>query len=49
MVRKLKARFCVRGDYQVEGSDFFENFATVVSWITTCLLLILSVHFNLAT
>ena len=49
MVRKLKARFCVRGDQQVEGIDFFETFAPVVSWTTVRLLLILSVHLNLAS
>ena len=49
MVRKLKAWFCVRGYHQVEGSDVFETFAIVVSWTTACLLLILSVHLNLAS
>ena len=49
LVRKLKARFCVRGDPQIEGVDFFETFAPVVSWITNRLLLILSIHLNLST
>ena len=31
-VQKLKARFCVRGDRQVEGVDFFLTFAPVVNW-----------------
>ena len=30
LVRKLKARFCVRGDKQIEGVDFFDTFAPVV-------------------
>ena len=29
--KKLKARFCVRGDQQLEGIDFFEMYAPVVS------------------
>jgi hypothetical protein len=33
-VQKLKARFCVRGDRQVEGVDFFLTFAPVVNWTT---------------
>ena len=48
-VKKLKARFCVRGDQQVEGIDFFETFAPVVSWITVRLLLALSLILGLAT
>ena len=47
LVRKLKSRFCVRGDTQVEGVDYFESFAPVVSWKTVRLLLILSVILNL--
>jgi hypothetical protein len=48
-VRKLKARFCVRGDRQIEGVDYFETFAPVVAWVTVRLMLILSVILNLAT
>ena len=33
-LRKCKARFCVRGDLQVEGVDFFETDAPVVPWST---------------
>ena len=45
-VKKLKARFCVRGDKQIEGKDYFETYAPVVSWATVRLLLILSVVMN---
>ena len=48
-VRKLKARFCVRGDRQIEGVDFFETYAPVVAWSTVRLLLVLSVVLGLAT
>ena len=48
-VKKLKARFCARGDFQVEGIDFFETFAPVVNWTTVRLMLILSIVLNLAT
>ena len=48
-VKKLKARFCVRGDQQVEGVDFFETFAPVVQWSTIRLLLVLSQCLGFAT
>ena len=48
-VKKLKARFCARGDYQVKGIDFFDTFAPVVNWTTVRLMLILSIILNLAT
>jgi hypothetical protein len=48
-VRKLKARFCVRGDRQIEGVDYFDTFAPVVNWTTVRLMLILSVILGLST
>ena len=49
LVRKLKSRFCVRGDQQIEGVDFFDTFAPVVQWSTVRLLLVLSLTLGLAT
>lgn len=46
---KLKARFCVRGDLQIQGVDVFETYAPVVSWSTVRLLLILSIILGLST
>ena len=40
-VKKFKARFCARGDQQLEGIDFFETYAPVVQWTTVHLMLIL--------
>jgi len=49
LVRKLKARFCVRGNMRIEGVDFFNTFALVVQWATVRLLLNLSITLNLET
>ena len=49
LVKKLKARFCVLGDKQLEGIGYFETFAPVVSWTTVRLMLILSLVLGLAT
>jgi hypothetical protein len=49
IIRKLKARFCARGDRQIEGLDFFETFALVVAWKTIRIMLIMSIIFDLAT
>ena len=48
-VSKFKARFCVRGDKQVEGVDYFESYAPVVSWSVVRTLLCLSIQNNWAT
>jgi hypothetical protein len=32
--RKYKARFCCRGDRQLEGVDYFETYAPTVGWST---------------
>ena len=45
--RKFKARFCARGDRQIEGVDFFDTYAPVVGWTTVRLLLILSLQLGL--
>lgn len=47
-IRKLKARFCVRGDRQIANVDYFETFAPVVNWNTVRLLLTLSAELGLA-
>jgi hypothetical protein len=47
MVKKFKARFCARGDQQLEGVDFFETYDPVVQWTTVRLMLILEVLLDL--
>ena len=47
LIKKFKARFCARGDQQLEGIDFFETYAPVVQWTTVRLMLILEVLLNL--
>ena len=49
LVRKLKARFCARGDKQLEGVDYFDTFAPVTNWMTVRLMLTLSTILGLAT
>jgi hypothetical protein len=34
LAKKFKARFCVRGDWQVERRDYFKTWAPVVQWPT---------------
>ena len=48
-LKKYKAIFCVRGDQQIEGVDVFETYASVVSWITVRLLLVISIILQLKT
>ena len=46
-VKKLKSRWCARGDIQIEGVDYFETFVSVVSWNTIRLLLMLTAQLGL--
>ena len=46
---KFKARYCVRGDLQREGIDYFETYAPVVQWSTVRLLLTLILSKNWTT
>jgi hypothetical protein len=48
-IRKLKARFCVRGDRQSEGIGFFDMYAPVLNWLTVRLMLVLLKILGLAT
>ena len=47
MIKKFKARFCARGDQQLEGVDFFETYAPVVQWTTVQMMLILEILLKL--
>ena len=47
VIKKFKARFCARGDQQLEGVDFFETYAPVVQWSTVRLMLILEILLKL--
>ena len=47
LVKKFKARFCARGDQQLEGVDYFETYAPVVQWTTVRLMLILEILLEL--
>jgi hypothetical protein len=49
VVKKFKARFCARGDQQLEGVDFFETYAPVIQWTTVRLMLILEVLLQLTS
>ena len=48
-ILKVKARFCCRGDQQVQVIEYFDTCAPVVSWTTVRILLILSVILGLDT
>jgi hypothetical protein len=48
-LRKYKARFCVRGDRQVEGVDYTDKYSPVVSWSTVRMLITLALKENLCT
>ena len=46
-VKKLKARFCARGDQQKEGIEYFETWAPVVQWLTVRIVMILAIKLKL--
>ncbi len=47
LIKKFEARFCARGDPQIEGIDFFETYAPVVQWTTIRLMFILEILLGL--
>ena len=47
MVKKIKARFCARGDRQQEGIDYFKTWAPVIQWSTVHIVMILAEKLNL--
>jgi hypothetical protein len=48
-MRKNKARFCVRGDKQIAGIDYFESYAPVASWSTIRMVMNLAIQRGWAT
>ena len=48
-ILKFKARFCARGDLQIEDVDFFETFSPTVKWSTVRVLLAFSLQLGLKT
>jgi hypothetical protein len=49
LIRKLKARLCVRGDKQIEDIDFFETFDRLCNWQTLRIILVISLIYDVAT
>ena len=48
-LRKHKARFCARGDKQIEGVDYFDKYAPVVQWSTVRMMLCIAASEGLKT
>jgi hypothetical protein len=47
LIKKFKARFCVRGDCQTEGVDFFDTWSPVIQWSTVRTMMVLSTKLGL--
>ena len=47
LIKKFKARFCVRGDQQKEGVDYFETWSPVAQWSTIRTMMVLAAKLNL--
>ena len=47
LVKKFKARFCVQGDRQKEGIDYFETWSPVTRWETVRTMMVLAAKLNL--
>jgi len=45
---KFKAQFCVHGNKQIEGVDYFEKYAPVVAWSRVCLMMTIALHLGMA-
>ena len=48
-IRQYKDCYCVRGDRQLPGIDFFDTYAPVVAWSTIRLMLTLTAVLELTT
>ena len=48
-IRNIKLIFCVRGDQQVKGVEFFETFPHVVPWTKIRPMMVLSLMLGLKT
>ena len=45
--KKLKAWFCVHGDFQFKGMDYFETWLPVIQWIMVHTMMVLSTKLEL--
>jgi Reverse transcriptase (RNA-dependent DNA polymerase) len=43
LITRHRARYCVRGDQQVAGVDYFESYAPVVAWPSVRMMFILAI------
>ena len=47
LMKKFKAKFCARGDMQLNENYLFETCAPVVQWTNVCLMIILENNFTI--